>query len=141
MPSTAVVGILDGGFNPFRPTDPKYPLVANLDFMVLLKIISDAPVPLVRAFIVDFFRQFCDSFIFLLTYAFLSTCPLIIGGSGNPQLLTAYFNRISILCNTCSNSRIFMDKLYLRKAFLLSDSSNFFSKSRSCFVIYNSCSN
>ena len=84
MPSTAVVGILDGGFNPFRPTDPKHPLVANLNFMVFLKIISDAPVPFIRAFIVDFFRQFRDSFIFLLTDAFLSTCPLIIGGSGNP---------------------------------------------------------
>jgi hypothetical protein len=52
--------------------------------MVFLKIISDAQVPFIRAFIVDFFRQFRDSFIFLLTDAFLSTCPLIIGGSGNP---------------------------------------------------------
>ena len=140
MPSTTVVGILDGGFDPFRPADSEHALVADLYLMVFLKIISYTPVSFVRIVVMNLFSKLRNSFVLLLPKAFLATYPFIICRPGNPQLLATLVNRISILCNTGSNSCIFMGKLYLRKAFLLSNSSNFFSRSRSIFVIYSSCS-
>ena len=140
MPSTAIVDILDGGFNPFRPADPEHAFVADLYFMVFLKIISYTPVSFVRVVVMNLFSKLRNSFVLLLTEAFLAIYPFVICRPGNPQFLATLLNRISILCNTGSNSCIFMGELYLRKAFLLSNSSNFFSRSRSIFVIYSSCS-
>jgi len=140
MASTAVAGILDGGFDPFCPADPEHALVADSDPMVFLQIIPDATVSFVRIVVMDLFSKLRNSFALLLTEAFLATYPLVICRPGNTQFLATLLNRISILCNTGSNGCIFMGELYLRKAFLLSNSSNFFSKSRSIFVIYSSCS-
>ena len=140
MASTTVVGIFDGGFDPFRPADSEHAFVADLYFIVFLKIISYTAVSFVRIVVMNLFSKLYNSFVLLLPEAFLATYPFIICRPGNPQFLATSVNRISILCNTGSNRCIFMGELYLRKASLLSNSSNFFSRSRSIFVIYSSCS-
>ena len=55
--------------------------------------------------------------------------------------VTTRFDGISIFLVAIPNGDVFPNLSYFRKASLLSNSSSFFSRSRSIFVMYSSCFN
>ena len=78
MSGAAVVAILDRGFYAFLPAYPKNTFVIYMNAVVVPKVIVYAAIALVRAFIVDFFHQFSNGFVFPNPVAELPSCPFVI---------------------------------------------------------------
>ena len=62
-PGTAIVRILNGGFDPSLPTDPKDAFVIDFGVIIAFRIISDAAVSFVGIFVVDRLNQISYPFI------------------------------------------------------------------------------
>jgi hypothetical protein len=75
----AVAAVFNGGFNALLSAYPKDTLVIYMNAVVVPKVIVYAAIALVRAFIVDFFHQFSNGFVFPNPVADLPSCPFVIG--------------------------------------------------------------
>ena len=75
----AIAAVLNGGFYAFLPAYPQDSLVIYMNAVVVPKVIVYAAIALVRAFIVDFFHQFSNGFVFPNPVADLPGCPFVIG--------------------------------------------------------------
>ena len=75
----AVAAVFNGGFNALLPAYPKDTLVIYMNAVVVPKVIVYAAIALIRMFIVDFFHQFSNGFIFLNPVTGFPRDPLVIG--------------------------------------------------------------
>ena len=65
-----------------------------MDIVVMAQIIIDAAIAFVWTVFVYLLSQLGNLLIFLLSGAFLSGCPLVIGRAGNMEQFTHRLNRI-----------------------------------------------
>ena len=79
----AIVVVLDGGFYVLCPTDAKYPLVIDVDIVVVSQIIVDTAVAFVRAFHMDFLDLFRKPLVFGNPAALVPRRPFMVGGTGD----------------------------------------------------------
>ena len=79
MSGAAVAAVFNGGFNALLSAYPKDTLVIYMNAVVVPKVIVYAAIALIRAFIVDFFHQFSNGFVFPNPVAELPGCPFVIG--------------------------------------------------------------
>ena len=73
-----MIRVLDRGFDPFLPTDPKYTFIVCLDSMITFQIIPYSAVALIRTGHMDLFNLLSDSFVFCLTSRDASVKPFIV---------------------------------------------------------------
>ena len=123
---TAVVLVLNSGFNAFDTTDTQHALVIDMNSMVVLQIIPNTPVALVGAFGVDGFDFVRKLVVLCRSLAGFARCPTVIGGSRYAQYPANAANRVMVFFLTLLNRPVFPKLLYLPKASLLSISCNFF---------------
>ena len=58
-----MVAVLNGGFNPATPADPKHPLVINMGFVAPIQFIFKPAVSHLRMFFVDILNQISKAFV------------------------------------------------------------------------------
>ena len=58
-----MVVVLNGGFNPAAPADPKHPLVIHMGVMAPIQFILESAISHLRMFFVDIFNQISNAFI------------------------------------------------------------------------------
>jgi hypothetical protein len=58
-----MVAVLNGGFNPAAPADPKHPLVINMGFVAPIQFIFKPAVSHLRMFFVDILNQISNAFV------------------------------------------------------------------------------
>lgn len=135
----AVAAVLDRGLDVPDTADSQHALVIDTDAVVVLQVIVDTSIALVRASAVDLFDHFSDAFIFDSPLAQLARCPLVVCGMGHMEQVAHRLHWILLFCVLFADGRVEMGLSYLRKASLLSISSNFFSRSFSISAKYSSC--
>lgn len=141
IPCTTMVRVLDGGLYVTAAADPQGTFVADVDIVVSFQIITDTTVTFVRTFGVDLFGKVCNTFILFLTFGQSSGKPVVVSIPGYAENAATRFYRITVFLMTVPDGHIQIALSYLRKASLLSSSSNFFSRSRSISAIYSLCFN
>ena len=141
VPCTTFVCVFYGRLDVFDAADSQHPLITDANIMIPFQLIPDPTVALIRTFSVDFLSNLSNSVVFLLSAGLFTRKPAIIGVSGYVQNVTTRFDGISIFLVAIPNGDVFPNLSYFRKASLLSNSSSFFSRSRSIFVMYSSCFN
>ena len=88
----------------------------------------------------DLLHNLSNLFVFQFPGTLLSAQPTVICRSGDTEQFARCFYRISIFFFCFLYCQVDMGLPNLTQPRLLSISSNFFSRSRSIFVMYNSCS-
>ena len=63
LPGTSMVAVLNGGFNPAAPADPKHPLVINMGFVAPIQFIFKSAVSHLWMFFVDILNQISNAFV------------------------------------------------------------------------------
>ena len=136
---TAVAAVLDGGLDPQDAAYAQHPLVVDADAMVVTQAVIDPPVAHLRVFSVDLFHHPGQLPVPALSGAGFPRCPFVIRRARHTEDRAAFLYRIPLLSVQLLYGGIVIALSYLRKAFLLSISSNFFSRSRSISARYSLC--
>jgi hypothetical protein len=63
LPGASMVAVLNGGFNPAAPADPKHPLVIHMSIVVPIQFIFKPAVSHLRMFFVDILNQISNAFV------------------------------------------------------------------------------
>lgn len=113
------------------PANTKNPLIIDGYTVIPVQIVPDPSVTLIRMFLMDGFDPFSNLLVFPGSFPIVFTQPFIIRRSGNVKQGTNGFYGITKFFMAVSDGFIQMVLPYLRKASLLSISSNFFNTSRS----------
>ena len=59
-----MVAVLNGGFNPAAPADPKHPLVIHMGVVVPIQFILESAVSHLRMLLVNILNQISNAFVF-----------------------------------------------------------------------------
>ena len=139
LSGTATVVVLDCRTDISDPADAEHPLVIDMDTVVMAQIVVESPVALVRAFGMNFLDHIRKTFVLCGPLAQLAGSPFVIGGARHMEQCTGLFDWILLFFVCFPDRGIDVALSYLRKASLLSISSNFFSRSRSISARYSLC--
>ena len=63
LPGASMVAVLNGGFNPAAPADPKHPFVIYMGIVVPIQFILEPAVSHLRMFFVDILNQISNAFV------------------------------------------------------------------------------
>ena len=131
LPGAPVVTILNRGFDPFLPADPKHPFVISLDPMVTLQIIPYPSITLIRTFPVDLLNLISNPFVFCFICRNASMEPFIVCSTAympQPAKRSDRITMVFLLFFDCLIDLSVPDQAQPR---LLSISSSFFKKDAS----------
>ena len=64
LPGTSMVAVLNCGFNPAAPADPKYPFVIHMSIVVPIQFIFKSAISHLRMLLVDILNQISNAFVF-----------------------------------------------------------------------------
>ena len=84
-PGTAVVTVLHGRPDISGPADTKHSLIIDMDTVVMAQIIIEPAITLVRVFRMNFLDLICQPLILCGSAALLSSCPLMVSGTGHME--------------------------------------------------------
>ena len=127
----AVICVLDGGFDVPSTADAQHSFVVDTNVMVSFEFVSDTTIPFVRTGGVNLLYDPGNLLILLCPRALFSSQPFVVSGTGDFEEHAAEFHGMTVFDDALSDGGIEMIQSCLRKAFPLSSSFNFFSRSRS----------
>ena len=127
----AVICVLDGGFDVQSTADAQHSFVVDTNVMVSFEFVSDTTIPFVRTGGVNLLYDPGNLLILLCPRALFSSQPFVVSGTGDFEEHAAEFHGMTVFDDALSDGGIEMIQSCLRKAFPLSSSFNFFSRSRS----------
>ena len=140
LPCTAVVAVLDGGFNPFGTADPQHSLIVYRCIVEPFQIIPYPPVSLVRLLTMDLLYYVRNTLILCCSLAPVAGLPLVICCPGHPKDPALCVDGMVKFLVAIPNRTVLALLSYLSQRSLPSNSFTFFNRSRSILVMYSSCS-
>lgn len=85
LSGTAIVSVLNGGFDIQAAANPQYPFLIHIQLVVMGQIVLYATVTLVRTFGMDLLHNLGDLLVFQLSDTLFATDPTVISRSGYTQ--------------------------------------------------------
>lgn len=113
MSGTTVVVVFHGRAYIFSPADAQYPLVIDMDAVVVAKVVVEPSVAFIRAFRMDLLKPASQIFIFRFPAALLSRRPFVVGRTGYMKQRTSRFDGIPFFLMALLNCRVNMALPYL----------------------------
>ena len=114
LPGTAVVAVLNRGYNSAAPTDPEHSFVIHMGIVVTIQFILEPAVAHFRMLFVDVLNQISNTFVLSGSGRQFACCPSVISRSGNFQYLTRLIYWISLRFIAFFDSKIQVRLPYLR---------------------------
>ena len=139
LPGTSAVVVFHGRAYISGSADAEYPLIINVNAMVMAQVVIESTVAFIWAFLVDLFNLVRKAFILRSSPAQFSGNPFMVSRASHMEQFAGQFNGIALFSVCFPDGSIDMALSYFRKASLLSISSNFFSRSRSISARYSLC--
>lgn len=90
-----MVIVFNCGLNIPCAADTQYPLVVDVDIVVMPQVIIDTPVTFVWTFYMDFLHLFGDTFVLSGPVAYFARSPLIVSRTNHMEQLAGSFNGVS----------------------------------------------
>ena len=94
LSGTTIVGIFNRRFYSKTSADTQNSFVISIYAMISFQLISNSAVAFVRRFVMDFFYQCCNPFVFQLTFRYFTIQPFIVSCSGYSAQLAKSLYRI-----------------------------------------------
>ena len=139
LPGTSTVVVFHGRAYISGSANTEYPLVINMNAIVMAQVIIESAVAFIRTSLVDLFNLARKAFILRSSPTQFSGCPFVVSRASHMEQFAGRFNGITLFSLCFPDGSIDMALSYFRKASLLSISSNFFSRSRSISARYSLC--
>ena len=139
LPGTSTVVVFHGRAYISGSADAEYPLIINVNAMVMAQVVIESTVAFIWTFLVNLFNLVRKAFILRSSPAQFSGCPFVVGRTSHMEQFASQFNGITLFSLCFPDGSIDMALSYFRKASLLSISSNFCSRSRSISARYSLC--
>jgi len=106
LPGTAIIRVLDRGFDPFLSADSQDALVIDFGVMITFQIISDSSVSFIRTFVVNLLDQISDSLILCRSCTKVSLEPLIVRRTRYVKDLASWLYGVAKFLNTILNGLV-----------------------------------
>ena len=131
LAGASTIRVLDRGFDPFLPTDPKYTFIVCLDSMITFQIIPYSAVALIRTGHMDLFNLLSDSFVFCFISRDASAKPFVVCSTAYMPQFAERSDRITMFFVFFFDRLIDLPVPDQAQPRLLSISSSFFKKDAS----------
>ena len=112
LPGAAMVIIFHSRSYVPGTADAQYPLVIDVDTMVMPQIVIEPPVTFIRVFIMDLFNLVSQTFIFRGSAAQFPRCPFVVGRTGYMEQFAGRFNGKSLCLMALFNGYVNMALSY-----------------------------
>jgi hypothetical protein len=109
-----MVVVLNRGFNPATPADPKHPFVIHMGVVVPIQFIFESAVSHLRMLHMNVLNQISDAFILSGSGGQVACCPFVICRPGDFQYPAGLIYRISIFLMSFPDSKVQVGLPYLR---------------------------
>ena len=96
LSGTSTVAVFHGRAYISGSADSEHPLVIDTNVIVMTQVVIEPPVAFIRAFLMDFFKLVCQTFILYGSSAQLAGIPLVVSGSSHMEQLTGQLDGITI---------------------------------------------